>query len=143
LALDFFTADLLNGAKVHVLAVIEHGTRRVRILGATEHRVQAWVAQQARNLVMDLADAGTRVKFMIHDRDASFTTALDEVFHAAGTRIVRSAIQAPRMNSVMERWIGSCRRERLDRTLVWNQRHLMTVLQEYEDFYTPTGLTEP
>jgi len=85
LALDFFTADLLNGAKVHVLAVIEHGTRRVRILGATEHPVQAWVVQQARNLLMDLADAGTRVKF----------------------------------NSVMERWIGSCRRELLDRTLIW------------------------
>jgi putative transposase len=135
LALDFFTADLLNGAKVHVLAVIEHGTRRVRILGATEDPVQAWVVQQARNLLMDLADAGTRVKFMIHDRDASFTTAFDEFFRAAGTRIVRSAIQAPRMNSVMERWIGSCRRELLDRTLVWNQRHLMTVLREYENFY--------
>ena len=135
LALDFFTADLLNGAKVHVLAVIEHGTRRVRIVGATEHPVQGWVVQQARNLLMDLADTGTRVKFMIHDRDASFTTAFDEVFRAAGTRIVRSAIQAPRMNSVMERWIGSCRRELLDRTLVWNQRHLMTVLREYEDFY--------
>ena len=135
LALDFFTADLLNGARVHILAVIEHGNRRVRILGATEHPVQAWVVQQARNLLMDLPDAGTRVKFIIHDRDASFTTAFDEVFRAAGTRIVRSAIQAPRMNSVMERWIGSCRRELLDRTLVWNQRHLMTVLREYEDFY--------
>jgi putative transposase len=43
--------------------------------------------------------------------------------------------QAPRMNSVMEWWIGSCRRELLDRTLVWNQRHLMTALREYEDFY--------
>jgi transposase InsO family protein len=41
----------------------------------------------------------------------------------------------PRMNSIMERWIGSCRRELLDRTLVWDQRHLMTVLREYEDFY--------
>jgi putative transposase len=98
LAPGFFTADLLNGARVHVLAVIEHGTRRVRILGTTEHPVQARVVQQARNLLMDLADAGTRVKFMIHDRDASFTTAFDEVFRAAGTRIVRSAIQAPRMN---------------------------------------------
>ena len=122
LALDFFTADLLNGAKVHVLAVIEHATRRVRILAATEHPVQAWAVQQARNLLMDLADAGTRVKFIIHDRDASFTGAFDEVFRAGGTRIVRSAIQAPRMNSVMERWIGSCRRELLDRILVWNQR---------------------
>ena len=135
LALDFFTADLLNGTKVYVLAVIEHGTRRIRILGATEHPVQSWVVQQARNLLMDLEDTGMRVKFVLHDRDASFTAAFDAVFQAAGVRVVRSAIQAPRMNSIMERWIGSCRRELLDRTLIWNQRHLMTVLREYEDFY--------
>jgi transposase len=135
LALDFFTADLLNGTTVYVLAVIEHGTRRVRVPGATEHPVQAWVVQQARNLLMDLEDAGTRVKFVLHDRDASFTAAFDAVFRAAGTRVVRSAVRAPRMNSVMERWIGSCRRELLDRTLIWNQRHLMIVLREYEDFY--------
>jgi hypothetical protein len=84
---------------------------------------------------MDLEDAGMKMKFVLHDRDASFTAAFDAVFQAAGVRVVRSAIQAPRMNSIMERWIGSCRRELLDRTLIWNQRHLMTVLREYEDFY--------
>ena len=135
LALDFFAADLLNGTKVYVLAAIEHGTRRIRVLGATEHPVQAWVVQQARNLLMDLEDAGTRVKFVLHDRDASLTVAFDEVFRAGGARIIRAAVQAPRMNSIMERWVGSCRRELLDRTLVWNQRHLMIVLREYEDFY--------
>jgi transposase len=135
LALDFFTADLLNGATIYVLAAIEHGTRRVRVLGATGHPVQAWVVQQARNLLMDLEDARTPVKFVLHDRDASFTLAFDAVFRAAGVRVIRSAVQAPRMNSIMERWIGSCRRELLDRTLIWNQRHLMIVLREYEDFY--------
>src|SRR5271169_5768218 len=135
LALDFFTADLLNGTKVYVLAVIEHGSRRVRVLGATEHPAQSWVVQQARNLLMELEDAGTRVKFVLHDRDASLTASFDEVFRAAGARIIRAAVQAPRMNSIMERWVGSCRRELLDRTLVWNQRHLMIVLREYEDFY--------
>ena len=135
LALDFFTVDLLNGAKIYVLAVIELGTRRVRVLGATGHPVQSWVVQQARNLLMDLEDAGMRVKFVLHDRDASFTLAFDAVFQAAGVRGIRSAVPAPRMNSIMERWIGSCRREMLDRTLIWNRRHLMIVLQEYEDFY--------
>jgi putative transposase len=67
--------------------------------------------------------------------DESFAAASDADFQAAGARVVRSATQAPRMNAIMERWIGSCRRELLDRTLVWNQRHLMTVLREYEDFY--------
>jgi putative transposase len=135
LALDFFTADLLNGTKVYVLAVIEHGNRRVRVLGATEHPVQSWVVQQARNRLMDLGDAGTRAKFVLHDRDASFTQASDAVFQAAGIRVIRSAVQAPRMNSITERWVGSCRCELLDRTLIWNQRHLMMVLREYEDFY--------
>jgi putative transposase len=116
LALDFFAADLLNGTKVYVLTAIEHGSRRVRVLGVTEHPVQSWVIQQARNLLMDVEDAGARVKFALHDRDAIFTAAFDDVFQAAGVRIVRSAVQAPRMNSVMERWIGSCRRELLDRT---------------------------
>src|ERR1035441_1276239 len=89
----------------------------------TEHPVQAWAVKQARNLLMDLEDAGTRVKFVLHDRDASFTATFDAVLRAGGARVIRSAVQAPRMNSVMERWIGSCRRELLDRTLVWNQRH--------------------
>src|SRR5271169_4090093 len=75
LALDFFTADLLSGTKVYALAAIEHGTRRIRILGATEHPIQSWVVQQARNLLMDLEDAKTSVKFVLHDRDASLTAA--------------------------------------------------------------------
>jgi putative transposase len=90
LALDFFTVGLLNGTTVYVLALIEHGTRRIRILGATEHPVQSWVVQQARNLLMDLEDAGTSVKFVLHDRDASFTAAFDAVFQDAGVRVVRS-----------------------------------------------------
>ena len=63
---------------------------------------------------MDLEDAGMSVKFVLHDRDVSFTAAFDGVFQAAGVTVVRSAIEAPRMNSIMERWIGSCRRELLD-----------------------------
>ena len=101
LALDFFTADLLNGTKVYVLAVIEHGSRRVRVLGATEHPAQSWVVQQARNLLMDLEDARTRVKFVLHDRDASFTAAFDAVFQttkeegSSAVLLVRSRRRRP------------------------------------------------
>ncbi len=99
LALDSFTTDLLNGAKVYVLAVIEHGTPRIRVLEASEHPVQSWVVQQARNLLMDLEDASMRVKFVLHDRDASLTQAFDAVFQAAGVGFIRSAdprIKSPR-----------------------------------------------
>jgi putative transposase len=123
--------------------VIEHGTRRIRVLGATQNPAQSWVVQQARNLLIDLDDAGTRVKFILHDGDASFTAPFDAVFQAAGARVVRSAVQAPRMNSVMERWVGSCRRQLLDRTLIWNKRHLMSVLREYEDIYNTHRPTAP
>jgi hypothetical protein len=70
-----------------------------------------------------------------HDRDAKFATVFAAVLTAAGIRVIRSAVQAQRMNSIMERWIGSCRRELQDRTLIWNQRRLMIVLREYEDLY--------
>jgi putative transposase len=95
LALGFFTAGLLNGAKVCVLAVTGHGTRRVRILGAAGHPVQSRVVQQAGDLLMDLDDAGMSGKFVLHGRDASFTAASGAVFRAAGVRVVRSAVQAP------------------------------------------------
>jgi putative transposase len=71
---------------------------------------------------MELDDAGISVKLMLHDRDAGFIAAFDAVFQAVGARVVRCAVQTPRMNSIIERWIGSCRRELLDRTLIWNQR---------------------
>jgi len=132
LATDFFTVDLLDGTTAYVLAVIEHASRRIRILGASTHPNNAWVTQQARNLLMDLQERPKAVKFLIRDRDTKFTAAWDAVFTAAGIRTVRSPMQAPRANAIMERWIGSCRREVLDRTLIWNQRHLLQVLREYE-----------
>ena len=81
---------------------------------------------------MDLDDYAKTVKFVLRDRDTKFTAAWDAVFTAAGIRTIRSPVQAPRANAIMERWIGSCRREILDRTLLWNQRHLLRVLCEYE-----------
>jgi hypothetical protein len=65
---DFFTADLLDGTQAYILAVIEHATRRIRIPGVMQHPTGAWTTQQARNLLMDLAEQAHRVKFMIRDR---------------------------------------------------------------------------
>jgi hypothetical protein len=65
LACDFFETVTLSGARLHVLAVIEHASRRIRILGATVHPTAPWVAKAARNLVMDLEDAGCRARFLI------------------------------------------------------------------------------
>ncbi|MGW1554787.1 integrase core domain-containing protein, partial [Streptomyces sp. NPDC002346] len=59
----------------------------------------------------------------------------DAVLADAGLEVVASGVRMPRMNSIMERWIQTCRRELLDRTLIWNQSHLLHVLQEFESFY--------
>ena len=80
---------------------------------------------------MDLQDAGSKARFLIRDRDSKFTAAFDAVLADAGLEIVLSGIRMPRMNSVIERWIQTCRRELLDRTLIWNERHL---LREFESF---------
>ena len=132
LACDFFTVDLLDGTQAYVLAVIEHATRRIRILGVTLHPTGQWTAQQARNLLMDLGEHAHRVKFMIRDRGSNFTAAFDVVLADAGIRTVLCNIQTPRMNAITERWIGGCRRELLDRTLIWNQAHLRRILSDYE-----------
>jgi len=132
LACDFFSVDLLDGTQAYVLAVIEHATRRIRILGATLHPDGECTTQQARNLIMNLGDQADRVKFMIRDRGSNFTAAFDAILVGAGIRIVLCNVRTPRMNAIAERWIGGCRREVLDHTLVWNQAHLRRILREYE-----------
>jgi hypothetical protein len=106
LACDFFTADLLDGTQAYVLAVIEHATRRIRILGVTLHPTGAWTAQQARNLIMDLGEQAHRVKFMIRDRGSNYTAAFDAVLADAGIATVPCNVWTPRMNAIAERWIG-------------------------------------
>jgi len=132
LASDFFTADLLDGTQAYVLAVIEHATRRIRILGITRHPTGEWTTQQARNLLMDLGEQTHRVKFMIRDRGPDFTAAFDAVLADAGVRTVLCNVATPRMNAIAERWIGGCRRELLDRALIWNQAHLRQILGQYQ-----------
>ncbi|GAA0229696.1 hypothetical protein GCM10009527_027760 [Actinomadura nitritigenes] len=120
---------------MYVLSVIEHHTRRIRILGATAHPTASWVTQAAWNLVMDLEDAGCRARFLIRDRDGKFPESFDAVLADAGVPAVPTEVRMPRMNAVMERWVQTCRRELLDRALIWNQRHLLYVPREFETFY--------
>jgi hypothetical protein len=73
------------------------------------------------------------VKYLIRDRDGKYPALFDAVLADAGIKVVRSGVQMPRMNSIMERWVRTCRRELLDRTVIWNQQHLLHALCEYED----------
>jgi putative transposase len=132
LAADFFEAVTLTGTRMYVLAIIEHATRRVRILGATAHPTKAWATQAVRNLAMDLQDAGCPARFLIRDRDGKYPAMFDAIVADTGIRVVLSGVQMPRMNAIMERWIQSCRHELLDRMLIWNLAHLLHALHQYE-----------
>jgi transposase InsO family protein len=93
------------------------------------------VIQAARNLVMDLQDAGSTARYLIRDRDGKYPALFDAILADSGITVVHSGVHMPRMNAIMERWVRTRRRELLDRTLIWNQRHLLYALREYETFY--------
>jgi transposase InsO family protein len=122
-----------TAARLYAFFVVEHAKRRVHVLGVTAHPTGAWLTQLARNLTMDLDHAGRRLRFLIRDRDA--TAAFDAVFTSSGIQIVRTPVQAPRANAIAERFVGTIRRELLDRTLIINQRHAATVMAEFQPHY--------
>jgi transposase InsO family protein len=107
------------------------------VLGTTAHPTHAWVIQAIRNLVMDLSDAeqAAAVRFLIRDRDAKYPALIEEILSDTGITTVLTGVQMPRMNAIMERWVGSVRRELLDRILIIIAAHLRKALSEYESHF--------
>ena len=121
--------------RLYALVFIELATRQIYLAGITANPTGEWATQQARNIIETFVDRTEPIRFLIHDRDSKFTAPFDEVFRSDGIRVIRTPVRAPRANAFMERWIGTLRRECLDRIMIVNRRHLERVLPVYIRHY--------
>ena len=135
LAIDFVHVDTVLLKRIYALILIEHGSRRVHLLGISANPDGAWTTQAARNMLMDLGERAHSFKFMVRDRGGQFTEAFDAVLADAGIRVIKSPPRAPRANAICERMIGTLRRELFDRILILGERHLRLVLTEFLAHY--------
>ena len=135
LACDFLHVDTVFLTRLYIFFVMEIQTRRVHILGVTEHPTGAWTAQQARNLLMDLGERAGRFKFLIRDRDSKFTAAFDEVFAGNGMRTIKTPVRSPWASSFAARYVGTLRHDCLNHLLIYGERHLRQILAGYSRHY--------
>jgi putative transposase len=134
LACDFLTVETAFLQRIYVLFFISLATRRIEYIASTSNPNGRWVAQQARNIVMQLG-ADQPFRFLIHDRDTKFSHAFDAVFRTEGMEVIRTPIQAPNANAYAERWVRTLRSDCLDRILILNRQHLEHVLRVYSRHY--------
>ena len=139
LATDFFhVACPVTLQRLYCLFVMEIGSRYVHILGITANPDGPWTVQQIRNLLMDLGDRAAGFRFLVRDRAGQFTETFNAVLADAGIEAVKIPPRSPRANSYAERFVLTARTEVTDRMLIFGERHLQTILAQYQAHYFTT-----
>ncbi|MDH3730335.1 MAG: integrase core domain-containing protein [Acidimicrobiia bacterium] len=131
-ATDFFCVDTVTLRRFHVLFFIEIDTRRVHLAGITTNPTGGWTTQAARNLTMTYDKA---IRFVIRDGAGQYSRTFEHVFAAIGADVITTPPGAPQANAFAERWVRTVRHELLDRTLIWNQRQLRRLLDDFMKHY--------
>jgi transposase InsO family protein len=134
-ACDFVTIDTATMRRYYLLVFIDIRTRVVFFAGITTNPTGAWTTQAARNLSMCHRDLFAGARALVRDRGSQFVDAFDEVFRSHNMKILKCPVRTPVANAYAERWIGTLRRELLDRTIIWNQQQLERLVVEYIDHY--------
>ena len=134
-ACDFFTVDTAFLRSYYVLFFINVNTRQVFYAGATANPTGAWTTQAARNLFVRHSAKLDAARALVRDRGSQFVDAFDEIFRTEGLKILQTPVRTPVANTFAERWIGSIRRELLDRTIIWNRRQLERLVADYIEHY--------
>jgi len=134
-ACDFAHVDTALLRRVYVLFFIDVTTRQVTLGGITTNPTADWTVQAARNLLLVHSDELANARALVRDRGSQFTIAFDEVFRTEGMKVLKTPVRTPVANSIAERWIGTLRRELINRTIIWNQRQLHRLLDDYVDHY--------
>jgi transposase InsO family protein len=134
-ACDFFTVDTALLRRYYVLFFIHIPTRQVFYVGTTANPTGAWTTQAARNLFLRHANRLADSRALVRDRGSQFIESFDEIFRTEGLKIFKTPVRTPVANTFAERWIGSIRRELLDRTIIWNQHQLERLVVDYIGHY--------
>jgi putative transposase len=130
-AIDLFTVPTLAFGVLYCFFVITHNRRRILHFNTTTHPTSVWVSQQLH----EAFPFDTAPRYLIHDRDATFSPAVIETARILGVKSVRTAFKSPWQNGIAERFVGSCRRDLLDHVIVLNERHLKRLMNEYVRYY--------
>jgi putative transposase len=137
-ATDFFTKPILTWKgriDATVLVFIHLGSRRIFMSPATFSPTGDWVLQQALNAAMWLQDLGIEASHLIHDRDIKYSVRFDQFWKEAGTKILKTPVQAPRANSFVECYIGKCKRECLNHFVCVSLDQLDYINREWLTYY--------
>jgi putative transposase len=129
---DFVQVYDLLFRPLFLFFLVNQGSRKVVHIAATRNPTQEWTAQQLRNAT---AEGVAAPRFLIRDRDEKFGATFDRVAEGAGARVIKTAVQAPNMNPVGERFVGSLRREALDHVLLLDDQHLENVARQYVRYF--------
>ncbi len=134
-ACDFFAVDTALLRRYYVLFFIHIPTRQVFYAGTTANPTGGWTTQAARNLFLRHGDTLAGSRALVRDRGSQFIDAFHEIFRTEGLKILKTPVRAPVANAFAERWIGTIRRELLDRTIIWNQAQLERLVTDYIEHY--------